>query len=371
MRRVFGEASVNDDQTIGVVGASARAAVHSLLRAGFKAWAVDLFGDRDLAMVAPCAVCPLEDYPDALPKLAKQFPTGPVMYTGGLENHPRIVAELAETRKLWGESPTVLEAVRDPFRLFPLLATAGFRVPAIVPRGLPCPVTGRWLRKPIRSGGGLGIRFAMPDEPASPDHIFQEFIDGLPMSAAYGGTTLLGVSEQLVGEPWLHAKPFLYCGSIGSPNVPLDIFKRRATVVLDLGVRGFWNLDFILRDGQAVPVESNPRYPASVEVFEHGFGCGVFQQWLTTRQTIVGKAIYYAPRSLVFPDAGPWDADLITPFDPWRLPAFADIPAAGSVIPAGQPVITLLVSGSSPTECRERLQSRAKELDLLLAGRSP
>ena len=31
-----------------MVGASARAAVHSLLRAGYSAWAVDLFGDRDL-----------------------------------------------------------------------------------------------------------------------------------------------------------------------------------------------------------------------------------------------------------------------------------------------------------------------------------
>ena len=41
---------------VGVVGASARAAVHSLGRAGFATWAVDLFADRDLARVAPCAL---------------------------------------------------------------------------------------------------------------------------------------------------------------------------------------------------------------------------------------------------------------------------------------------------------------------------
>ena len=41
---------------------------------------------------------------------------------------------------------------------------------------------------------------------------------------------------------------------------------------------------------------------------------------------IVGKAIYYAPHRIAFPAAGPWDADLASPFDPWRLPGFADIP---------------------------------------------
>ena len=146
--------------SIGVVGASARAAVHSLARAGLSAWAVDLFGDRDLARVAPCAVCSFVDYPAALPRLAAEFPPGPVLYTGGLENHPTVVAELAATRKLWGNTPDVLERVRDPFRLFPALAAAGFTVPRLIPAGEPCPTDGRWVRKPLRSAAGLGIRFA-------------------------------------------------------------------------------------------------------------------------------------------------------------------------------------------------------------------
>ncbi|MFO0822130.1 MAG: ATP-grasp domain-containing protein [Gemmataceae bacterium] len=352
-------------QVVGVVGASARAAVHSLLRAGFQAWAVDLFGDRDLAMVAPCAVCPLEEYPQGLPRLARQFPPGPFIYTGGLENHPDIVAELAADRELWGTPSDVLERIRAPYQLFPLLADAAFRVPAIVPRGEPCPTTGRWLRKPIRSGGGLGIRFANPGEPASPQHIFQEFIDGVPMSAVYGGTTLLGVTEQLVGEPWLHAKLFHYCGSIRSLNVPGNIANRPAMEGHDLGVHGHWNVDFILTDGQAVPVEVNPRYSASLEVVEHGCGCAAFSLWFTARQDIVGKAIYFAPHDITFPDAGPWDADLATPFDPWRLPNFADIPAAGALLHAGQPVITMFEKTATVEGCREKLQSRALELDHL------
>ncbi|VTU02627.1 atp-dependent carboligase : Uncharacterized protein OS=Candidatus Methylomirabilis oxyfera GN=DAMO_0096 PE=4 SV=1: ATP-grasp_3 [Gemmataceae bacterium] len=358
------------DATVGVVGASARAAVHSLLRAGYTAWAVDLFGDRDLAMVAPCAVCPLGEYPAALPGLSKQYPPGPVMYTGGLENHPQVVAELAASRELWGTGPTVLERVRDPYQLFPALAGAGFRVPMLVRRGQPCPATGRWLRKPLRSGGGLGIRFASPGEPPSADHVFQEFVDGVPMSVVYGGTTLLGVSEQLLGEPWLHAKPFVYCGSIGPVEPPTELVNRPASTVLDFGVRGLWNLDCVLSQGCVVPVEINPRYSASVEVVEHATGRAAFMVWQDQgRRAVpaVGKAIYYAPRDLSFPASGPWDADLAMPFNPWRLPTFADVTAAGAVVPAGQPVITIFASGSSAAECRGRLQSRARELDLLFA----
>src|SRR5439155_18688560 len=104
---------------VGVVGASARAAVHSLARAGLSAWAVDLFADRDLARVAPCAVCPPDRYPAALPELARQFPPGPALYTGGLENHPAVVGELAADRELWGNPPDRLERVREPFRSCP------------------------------------------------------------------------------------------------------------------------------------------------------------------------------------------------------------------------------------------------------------
>jgi predicted ATP-grasp superfamily ATP-dependent carboligase len=365
---------VEQDTAVGVVGASARAAVHSLLRAGYKSWAVDLFGDRDLAMVAPCAVCPLNEYPAALPTLTWQFPPGPVMYTGGLENHPTVVAELARARPVQASPLEALERVRDPHWLFPALARRGFEVPAIVPTGEPCPQFGRWLRKPIRSGGGLGLRIAVPGESASPNHIFQEFIDGQPLSALCGGSAVLnGVTEPLAGEPWLHAEGFAYCGNVGpvptDAHLECELLNLYRALVTDIGLRGLFNIDCVLRGGRALAIEVNPRYSASAEVLEHALGRSVFIPLPPRRSEpqFVGKAVYYAPHDLTFPAAGPWDADLAMPFDPWRLPGFADIPAAGAVVPAGQPVITIFASGSSAAECRERLQSRARELDLLFA----
>jgi predicted ATP-grasp superfamily ATP-dependent carboligase len=379
---------------VGVVGASARAAVHSLARAGFSAWAVDQFADRDLTRVAPCALCPQGSYPDTIPELAEQFPPGPVLYTGGLENHPHIIAKLASQRELWGNPPEVLTRVRDPFTLFPALAEAGFATPRFVPPGDPCPSEGRWLRKPLRSAGGFGIRFAQPGETPSPHHYFQEFIAGTPMSAQFvsdpsatnnwESTALNGVTMQLIGEPWLHAAPFAYCGNIGPIELPhqvqANVWWSGLQFAKPAKTRGLWGLDFILSEEAVYPVEMNPRYTAAVEVLELAWRCSFlrthaecftgscalvkyksWQRW----DTPVGKAIYFAPHRITFPHAGPWDADLAGEFDPWRVPQFADIPEPGSVIELGWPVLTFFTTGSTPEECRERLQSRAAELDRL------
>jgi uncharacterized protein len=369
---------------VGVVGASARAAVHSLARAGRAAWAVDLFADRDLARVAPCARCHFDDYPAGLPGLAAQFPPGPVLYTGGLENHPAVVAELAASRELWGNPPAVLEAVRDPHQVAAALAAASLPAPAVAPPASPHPPTGRWLRKPMRSSGGHGIRFALPADRASSAHYFQQYLGRATLSAVFVDAHLFGVTAQLVGERWLHAKPFAYCGSIGpgavSPELSECIERLGFVLAAAFGLRGVWNIDLIVKRDTPYPVEVNPRYSASVEVIEHATRQGVWSDRGASARVEptpgasgphIGKAVYFAHHAITFPDSGPWDADLAGEFDPWRLPAFADIPEAGSRIEAGQPVLTVLVSGSSTRECRERLQSRAAELDQLFAEQSP
>ncbi|VTR96585.1 atp-dependent carboligase : Uncharacterized protein OS=Blastopirellula marina DSM 3645 GN=DSM3645_08712 PE=4 SV=1: ATP-grasp_3 [Gemmata massiliana] len=439
---------------VGVVGTSARAAVHSLARAGFRAWAVDLFADRDLKRAADCVVCPHDRYPDAIPALAAQFPPGPVLYTGGLENYPHIVAELARARELRGNLPEVLARVRGPFALASALTAAGFATPKLVPASEPCPPEGRWLRKPLRSSGGLGIRFAQPGEAPSPHHCFQELIAGTPMSAIFVDGTLLGITEQLIGESWLHAPPFAYCGNIGpitlDARATLTVARLGQLLAAETGLRGMWGLDFILGGDAPFPLEVNPRYTAAVEVLEWGHkaqptppgprpegkgelarepavlettfadisfspfpsgrggggvGCGpnpsptppLNGEGLKTiaersvpilfgsvppsflgkggrglgSSPLIGKAIYYAPHAITFPPRGPWDADLAGAFDPWRVPTFADIPEPGSAIETGWPVLTLFVAGTAPAEVRERLQSRAAELDRLFAEHSP
>src|SRR5687767_10917006 len=98
-----------------ILGASARAAASSAARAGFAPRAADLFADADLA--ALCRVTRIDDYPGEFPAAARKFPPSPWMYTGGLENYPELVDQIAAERPLLGNSGSVLREVRDPFKL--------------------------------------------------------------------------------------------------------------------------------------------------------------------------------------------------------------------------------------------------------------
>lgn len=379
-------------QSIGIVGASARAAIHSLARAGQGGWAVDLFADRDLKLIATCKTCPVDQYPGAFPALIEGFPTGPVIYTGGLENHPEVLAQIAVSRPLWGNGPDVLRRVRNPLFLQKIGREIG-PTPQLLSTQIAAPATGRWLRKPLRSSAGQGIRFAIAGEAPSPHHYFQQFIDGSSHSALFISSVddntltrcrLLGFTEQLIGEDWLHAKPFTYCGNIGPLELPHSVVEALEHFGMTLSdvtkLRGLWGVDFILSGDAAYPLEVNPRYTAAIEVLELSLKlscmtmhCDCFNKSAAIPQEVmpqfkgrvVGKAIYYAPHRMTFPQTGPWDRDLALPFDPWRVPGFADIPAPLSTIEAGSPVLTMFAEASSAALCRKELQSGAEELDRL------
>jgi predicted ATP-grasp superfamily ATP-dependent carboligase len=224
----------------------------------------------------------------------------------------------------------------------------------------------------------------------SPDlrrHYLQEFVEGDACAAVYIGHVreprLIGVTRQLVGESWLHAAPFHYCGSIGTLVLAVPLREKFESLGRALtsafGLRGLFGVDCVLRDGVPYPVEVNPRYTASVEVLEHATGTPaldlhrrVFEPDAPRAQLgrvaapFVGKAILFARSPLTFPADGPWMATLRHPKDVWELPPFADIPEAGTPIRAGRPILTLFARADSSSACRTALQQIAAGLDAWL-----
>ena len=106
-------------QPLAIVGASVRAAAMSALRAGLAPVAVDLFADADLR-----ALCPAErvtSYPRGLAEWLADAPAGAWLYTGGLENHPVLVASMARpgiwSRYQLESSRTLRMPALDTFRL--------------------------------------------------------------------------------------------------------------------------------------------------------------------------------------------------------------------------------------------------------------
>jgi predicted ATP-grasp superfamily ATP-dependent carboligase len=314
------------------------------------------------------------------------------MYMGGLENHPILVERISTRRPLWGNAKLPLSVVRSPISLTKVFRSHGIRFPTIHESSNDLPRQRRWLVKPRRGAGGRGIYFqnSIGARTRSNKQIyFQEFIEGLPCSAGYvglrEGARLLGTTRQLVGEFWLDAAPFRYCGSIGplplEPPIQHEVEKIGNVLARDCLLRGLFGVDFILSEGVPWPVEVNPRYPASTETLEYSLGIKAMAfhrlafdadmpkpllvrnaSGSEARAPFVGKAILFAKRSLEFPKEGPWTGS-VRRSSIEQMPDYADIPEPGRVIRSGAPILTFFGQASTLNGCLDELKRLAQDLD--------
>jgi predicted ATP-grasp superfamily ATP-dependent carboligase len=379
--------------TVLIFGASARAAAFSALRAGLQPWCADLFGDVDLRVRCPTVRLPADVYPHGFLHLIGRELSGPWLYTGALENWPALVERMAWVRPLWGNPEWPVMLSRRAWLVRKLVREAGLPCPAMCLRPEDVPAGERWLVKPVSGAGGSGIRFwdGAAGKRLRARVYFQAFVEGTAHAAIYVGdgrkARLLGLTRQLVGEPWLHAAPFHYCGSVGP--VPLAPELRQALACLGTALangcelRGLFGVDFVLRDGMPWPVEVNPRYTASVEVLEYAAGVPAlalhrrvfdpsapepYPSPLATAGGWLAKAILFARAALTFPAEGPWQTALDPSVLPWKVPAFADVPAAGEQIGAGRPILTFFARAATEADCLLRLRELAADLDTRLFG---
>ncbi len=376
-----------DPGNLIIFGASTRAAAFSALRANLRPLCADLFADADLQ--ARCPALPLPGrYPEAFLGCIDAEVAGPWMYTGALENHSDIVDRMARRRPLWGNDGAVLLRARSPDVIGAAAKAVGLPAPAVrafVRR----PPAGRWL---VKAWGRRqeAIHFwneaDAGDRPSSSVYL-QEFIEGESQAAIFcaegGRARLLGISRQLVGEEFLHARPFCYCGSVGP--IHCDLKQVRALewfgseLTSQCGLRGLFGVDGISCAGSFWPVEVNPRYTASIEVLEYALGLSAIAWHRAAfvpsilppvpaggRGFYVGKAVLFAQSDLTFPHEGPWSDVLLRPPSLSEPPRFADIPHPGTAVKAGWPILTFFAQGAGIGACLDELRRIAAGLDQLL-----
>jgi len=369
--------------TLIVLGASVRAAAMSALRAGWQPYAIDQFADRDLAAIGPAIR--IARYPGDFLRALAAAPPAPWLYTGGLENHPRLVDRLAAIRPLLGNGGQVLRLARDPSTLCGAAHKAGCKFPRtmdgtevfgdeVPDRGQP-----RWLLKRRRASGGLHVVMLGRDGLARLPRGYcqQTFIDGQPTSAVYvvarGRARLLGVTRQLLGVDFGLARPFLYVGSVG-PLRPTAVESAKLRALGDAlarrcGLAGLFNIDFVRTASDLWAIELNPRYSASIEVLERALEIRCVELHLAACQAIqlpekappsgekfAGKAIVYAPHDVTI---GEPLEKLIAALSAGRAePLVADLPRVGERIVRGNPVLTVLAEAASLAAVESQLAER-------------
>ena len=368
-----------------IIGASARAAAASALRAGYQPWCVDLFADRDLQALAPVRRCPPQRYPLGLLEALDDAPDAPVLCSGALENYPELLDAVAARRPLLGCAAGAMQRVRHPDVLASVTGVPRLRRCRTVTsaalvgklRRLVIRYTAgqKYLLKPRRGAGGIGIGFARDGQHwLGSQHYLQQYVKGLPLSAVFAtdgwSVTLLGATEQIIGDAGFGASGYRYAGSLGP--VPLSVEWRAAlahvgvTLAQRCDLRGVFGVDLVLDPaGDLWPVEVNPRYVASIEVLERATGVAALSDWPIpppSRQApdeqaageypVHGKAILFARTPGPAPDL----------YDLFGRDEIADVPAPGEPIQAGHPVCTVFASGADRDTCLTRLRGLAARL---------
>jgi uncharacterized protein len=371
-----------------LAGVSTRALAESAARAGYRVTAVDAFGDTDLRAVADVvALRRTGTRPygaDTAARTARLISAALVAYTSNFENHPAAVALLARGRRLLGNSPRVLERVRNPILLTRALAASGFAVPITRASAPALEVDGRrWLLKPRRSGGGHGTAVWSRGHAVPRGAYLQERIAGTPGSIVFAADgrriVPLGLTRQLIGEGAFGSRGFRYCGSLLASR-GATLFPRqpellhRATALAQaateaFGLRGLNGIDFIARDGVPLPIEVNPRYAASMELVERAAGVSLFRTHVDAcagrlvdppvpARDVFGKAIVFARHDVVVDDPARWGADM------------ADIPHPGERIPGGRPICTVFAHGRDGDRCTTALAAAADRVYRATARRA-
>jgi len=367
-------------RALTIIGASARAAASSAARAGFSVYAADLFADVDLRRICQTAI--QTPYPEGLSEIVAGPQPGGWMYTGALENHHALVDKLAVLRPLWGNAGSVLREVRDPLRVYAVLRGAGLPAPMVAKGSASLSRDFRWLRKSLHSAGGANVshwnpQTELPDDSA--DNYFQEAIDGESCSAVYvadkHSAVMLGVTRQLIGTAWTGASGFRYSGSIGPVALSASAMSQFEAIGIALarafGLVGVFGVDAVVNADGVWSVEVNPRYTASTELLDSAFGIQAVELHVQACELgtlpqapgvaegrCFGKAILFATKGFMV------SPELYAQLDAGNgsgRSQFADIPAIGSIVQTGWPIVTILAEGTDELNVLNELRHRALE----------
>jgi predicted ATP-grasp superfamily ATP-dependent carboligase len=368
-----------------MVGASVRTMISSAALAGEQAEGLDFFGDIDANLAGKTYSLAL-DYQLAptvtnLLQVARDsFGGADLLYLSGPENQPQQLEYWQGRGLLLGNGTEALRIVRDPYCLRGILAEIDAPMPRFyAPAEAPQILQKRHLLKPLNRGGGHGIVDLPEGRPwqerldtflCLQKHIIQEYCYGLSASFTFLSdgkqAVLLGASSQ-----WAVEGGFIYRGNL-APLEPQIIkthpgLTRKMELIANhltqaAGLVGFNTVDVIINKEGLWVLEVNPRWSASLELFEILAGRSFFTDHVQACRgrlpspKSAGNAAGFAGKDLVYARR---DLRVHYPHDEsWRdlyAKGVRDLPRQGVLIAKNQPLCTVLARAVSAAACRKAL----------------
>ena len=295
------------------------------------------------------------------------------VYGSGLESRPQLLEILAQGRRLWGNRPEVLRAIKDPAYFFGMLDRLGLPHPEI--RSEAPAETAGWLAKGVGGAGGGHISALSQARVATAGQYYQRRVPGRPVSCLFLADgrqgLLLGWSEQWPSPDPAH--PFRFGGAVqpASPpaSVSAPIAAALAPLVEETGLVGLNSIDLMVDDdGEFHLLEVNPRPGASLDIFDGAGPQALFAYHVAACEGRLPpgwrKPAQASAMSVVYAES------LIQVPGDISYPAWlADRPAPGARIEPGAPVCTVMArAADAPSARRVVLARNRRVLEALAAG---
>ncbi|MEM3442923.1 MAG: ATP-grasp domain-containing protein [Candidatus Bathyarchaeia archaeon] len=373
-----------------VTGVDTIAIASSAKRAGYTVYAVDYFGDIDLQRVCSeyvaiikqekgksCGLFSSNFKPEKFLEMAnvliKKHEINWMLLSSGLDDHFEILYELNDLIPILGNSPSVIQKVREKPKFFDALKKLNVPHPETViasnlleAKAAAAEIGYPVITKPTEGFGGTNVRLARDSRELErafsevsalgSSVLVQKFIDGIHASISILATdknvAVLSINEQLLG---LHSvfqrEPFGYCGNVVPMRVSSSTFKKcKATaekIAFCFGLKGSNGIDIVIsRNGMPYVIEVNPRFQGTAECVENVLGVNIVESHINAclygvlppiknmQHIFCTRLILYAPKRVSIPNL-------------LAIKEARDIPAPESIIEEGEPLCSILATGKT------------------------
>lgn len=275
---------------LALVATSARSLVECAHADGYRAIALDVFGDRDTCRLAERWVhigggglaMAREALLAALADLRARGDVAGWVAGSGFEAQLDLLAEGARALPLIGNRPETVRRVRSPADFAALVDALGIAQPGF---SAGCPADPRgWLVKDAHACGGWHVRAAAQASDAGEGVYFQRRVAGEAFSCLFlasgDDARVVGFSRQIVRA--LGGRPYVYRGGVGPVALPAvaagELDDAALKLTRALGLVGLNGIDFVLdAAGRPWLLELNPRPTAAIQLFGDAFEGGLMR----------------------------------------------------------------------------------------------